>query len=109
MTPKRAFEIANTADRVSDLLTHAGWKDELQPELNKLRLQYCKLLTNSVLGQKATYITPAGPIEMTPEQIAGRIYGIDFIETLITQILTRGARAIKELDLPQLTATNSTT
>ena len=41
--------------------------------------------------------TLTGPVEVTREQLAGKIYGIDYIMTLVERILGRGEQATSEL------------
>jgi hypothetical protein len=78
------------AEDTYDLLEHIAWTDVLRPKLIEARDQYSKALVNHLLG---------APLQdgLTKEQLAGKIYGITFIISLIESILTRGERALADL------------
>jgi len=83
---------AAKAEDIFDLLNHIAWTDVLKPKLLSVREQYTKALVNNLLG---TPLPKDGP---TQEQIAGKIYGIDFMISTIESVLTRGEKAIAELN-----------
>lgn len=84
------YEEAARAEDLQGLLDHIAWTDTLEPRLRALREDYSKVLVNHLLGT---------PLEngLTKEQLAGRIYGIDWITNLIRSVLTRGKKAVTEL------------
>jgi hypothetical protein len=91
------FLDAYKATDLDDLLSHIAWTDTLRPALLRERNQLTKSLVNSTLGLPVKAKTAAGPIEITREQLAGKIYGIDYIMTLMEKILGRGEIAEKQL------------
>lgn len=91
------FETAAKAEDLGDLLDHIAWREVLQPELLKARDNYTKMLVNSTLGLPVTVDTKAGPSVISREQLAGKIFGIDFVITTVENILSRGRRAVEEL------------
>lgn len=100
MTDKQISTLNESAARAEDLqnlLDHIAWTDTIQPELQKLRSAYAKVLVNSVLGQPYTTTTNGLVSAVSSEQLAGKIYGIDFIQELFTRILTRGQVAVEKL------------
>lgn len=86
------------ADDVKDLLHHIAWTDVIQPALLKQREAYTKQLVSSTLGTPIEGQTSMGnSYVVSPEQLAGRISGIDFILDLFTKILSRGDHALDAL------------
>jgi len=69
-----------------DLLNHIAWTDVIKPKLAQARDLLTKRLVDLTLGV-------AKPGEETREQIAGKLFGINFIETLFHNILAEGGRA----------------
>ena len=77
----RAYQGADTRD----LLNHIAWTDVIKPELLKAKEFYTKELVTGVL--EAT--SKSG----SREQIAGRIYGIDFVIKVLENVLRNGKLA----------------
>ena len=103
---KSPFEAVAKAEDMEDLLDHIAWREVLRPELMKERENYTKLLVNSTLGMPVVMDTKQGPTAVTKEQLAGKIYGIDFIVATIEKILTAGYRAADELRARGLSLAN---
>lgn len=97
MTSQAQFIDAYKADDLEDLLHHIAWTDTVQPALRKERDLLTRALVNSTLGLPVQAKTSSGVVEVTREQLAGKIYGIDYITTLLEKILTRGETAEKHL------------
>lgn len=91
------FLAAAQAEDLGDLLDHIAWTEVLRPALLRERDNYTKMLVNSTLGLPVTIRTEAGAVQLTHEQLAGKIYGIDYIIDLVEKILTKGTRAVMEL------------
>jgi hypothetical protein len=83
--PKALLE-AHQAQDVESLLDNIAWTDVILPKILAAREQYTSSLVALTLGAQTT-----SPI--TREQIAGRIYGLDFVVTLMQKILKRGKDA----------------
>lgn len=96
MTKNLYLEAAKAED-VQDLLNHIAWTETLRPALVRERDVFTKLLVGATLGRPVQIQTAAGVAEMSKEQLAGKIYGIDYIFDYFEKILTRGARAVAEL------------
>lgn len=95
---KSPFLDAAKAEDLSDLLQHIAWTDTLKPALLRERDNYTKMLVNSTLGLPVTIPNSRGAaIEVTREQLAGKIYGIDYIIELVEGILSKGSKAVTEL------------
>jgi hypothetical protein len=90
MTHEDSLTRVAQAEDTFNLLEHIAWTDVILPKLNAARDQYSKALVNHLLGQ---------PLQdgLTKEQLAGKIYGLNFITSLMESILTRGERALSEL------------
>jgi len=78
------------AEDTFNLLDHIAWTSVIKPRLLQSKEMYSKILVAHLLGQ---------PLSdgLTKEQIAGKIYGIDFILTVIETILRDGEKALNEL------------
>lgn len=92
-------ELANDAANLNDLLDHIAWKDIVKPELAKAKEAYYKYLFQATLGTK---VADGTGNTLTPVDIAGRIYGLEFVDDLLTRVLTQGAKALEALRLQQL-------
>ena len=86
------LESAARAEDLFDLLEHIAWTDTVKPELLEIRDQLSKALVNHLLG------TPL-PDGVTKEQIAGKIFGINFIISKFESILSRGKKAVETLSV----------
>lgn len=84
-----SIRASNKATRIREFLDLSAWDEDIVPELLKEKSRCQELLVSAVLDSTHT----AG----TPEQLAGRIYGIDYVIKFITRILERGAKADIEL------------
>lgn len=69
-----------------DLLDHIAWTDVLRPKLE----QHRKYLTDKLVS--ATLSAPQ-PNSESKEQIAGKLYGIQFMINTIEKVLRAGANA----------------
>jgi hypothetical protein len=94
---KDLFVDAAKAEDLSDLLNHIAWTDVLRPALMREREMYTKLLVASTLGAPVEVATHSGTATLTKEQLAGKIYGIDYILNLMETVIKKGARAVEEL------------
>ena len=101
MDNERRLQTVLEADEVADLLNHVGWIDVLKPALTKKRELYAGILVAAVLGK-------SGPKDLTKEQYAGLVFGLDETIKLVEDILKHGAKALKDLESQgfHLTATN---
>jgi hypothetical protein len=95
--PKNLYLEAAKAEDVQDLLQHIAWTETLRPALVRERDMFTKLLVGATLGRPVEIRTSAGVSELSKEQLAGKIYGIDYIFDYFEKVLTRGARAVAEL------------
>ncbi len=93
MNDRQALSKTAEANQVASLLEHAGWTDVIKPQIDQLRESLQSLLVSSVLGRAVTSMTPAGPVIITKEELAGQIEGLKFVEDLFTRILREGERA----------------
>ena len=75
---------------LEDLLEHVSWKEVIQPELHRMKAQLLEILTRSVLGHRYAMIDGH---EVTKEQIAGEIEGINTIERLFENILRNASKS----------------
>lgn len=92
MTHRDNLLAAAKAEDVADLLNHIGWTDVIRPKLQATVQQYASILVAEALGAPL----PGGK---TREQIAGIAYGINYLCSLLEQILREGKRALDALDL----------
>ena len=83
-------ESALKAEDLTNLLQHIAWEETLKPELQAERAKLDRLLVGVVLGNRAAAVASHGA---KAEQLAGLIYGIDFITRLLEKILERGENA----------------
>lgn len=98
--PSTSYADAYKAEDLDNLLDNIAWTDIVRPALIHEREQLTKSLVSSTLGLPIQAKTAAGTIEITREQLAGKIFGIDYIMNLFEKILTRGEvaeRYLKEL------------
>jgi hypothetical protein len=91
------FLDAYKAEDLSDLLSHISWIDCVRPALIRERDSLTRQLVSSTLGLPVQAKTLEGTITFTREQLAGKIYGIDYIMTLFEKLLQRGDIAKKQL------------
>lgn len=92
------FLEAAKAEDLHDLLNHIAWTDVVRPALLREREVFTKLLVASTLGAPVQVPSSSGPVPVTREQLAGKIYGIDYITGLMEKILDKGVRAVEELN-----------
>lgn len=96
--PKSPFEDAARAEDLGDLLQHIAWTDTLRPTLLRTRDAYSKLLVAATLGKPIEERSAGGSVcQITVEQLAGRIYGLDFMLDLVERVLSKGISAVTEL------------
>lgn len=101
MTKPSPVDVYKAQD-LSDLLDHLAWTDTVRPALLRERDALTSQLVNSTLGLPVQSQTVTGPVEITREQLAGKIFGINYIITLFEKLLQRGAvaeRQLKELGI----------
>ncbi len=79
------------AEDTFDLLNHIAWTDVILPKLSRTRDQYTKAVVNNILGGEL-------PPGVTREQCASRAYGIDYAIQTLESILSRGEKALEELN-----------
>lgn len=91
---EKVRQVTQAAD-VEDLLSHVGWRDVIQPVLKEHKESLYKMLQHTTLGYPQDYDTKGNPL--TPMHIAGRIYGIEWFETMLGRILATGEHAKKVL------------
>ena len=97
MTARNPFVDSAKAEDVSDLLNHIAWTDTIRPALDHERDIFTKALVGATLGMPTQVQTNLGVVEISKEQLAGKIYGIDYIFGYIQKVLTQGTRAVAEL------------
>lgn len=85
MTNEQLAQRAREADETYDLLTHVGWTDVVKPKLLKDKSIQEKILVDHLLGRPL-------PDGQTKEQVAGRIYGINYIIETLESILRTGMK-----------------
>jgi hypothetical protein len=96
---KSPFLDAAKGEDLSDLLQHIAWTETLRPALLRERDNYTKMLVNATLGTPVQIPASSGraAVEISKEQLAGKIYGIDYIVELVEGVLSKGARGVAEL------------
>lgn len=96
------FVDAYKAEDLDSLLDSIAWIDTIQPALLREREQLTRALVSSTLGFPMQAKTAAGFVEITREQLAGKIYGMDWIIGFFEKVLARGEiaeNAMKEIGL----------
>lgn len=101
MTNENRLETVAKADEVAGLMNEMGWDEIVKPALLKERNTLSTLLVAAVLGKEA-------PGQLTREQIAGMIYGIDRLTSVFEAIIKKGNTALSQLESQgfHLTSTN---
>jgi len=84
------------AHDVEDLLKQVGWHDVIEPKLTKYKEQLYRSLMQATMGCPVEY--DSNNVALTPQHIASRIYGIEWIEALFRSILVAGENAEKALE-----------
>jgi hypothetical protein len=92
-----SFIDAAKAEDLDSLLDHIAWADTVRPALLRTRDALTQQLVDSTLGLPVQTKTLTGTIEITREQLAGKIYGINYIMTLFEKLLSKGEVAAKQL------------
>ena len=91
-------EVAKAED-LDNLLDHIAWTDVIYPELQRKKAYWTRALMDTVLGRPMT--VPVNGTkeyrELKPEELAGRIDGIDWVIGFFTKTLSKGAEAHEEL------------
>ena len=95
MTNQDRLEAVAKADATAELLDHIGWTEVVLPKLLKTKDLYTTVLVQAVLSNKPP--TMDGQ-ETTREQLAGRVYGIEYVIKLFESILSKGEGALKALE-----------
>lgn len=89
MTQNDALKAAQGMD-VRDLLDHIAWTDVIRPHLNDAKALLTKRLVDATLN-------PQKEGTETREQLAGKLFGINFIENVLEKILREGERSKEAL------------
>lgn len=79
------------AEDTYDLMNHIAWTDVVRPDLESKIKSYSKLLVAEALG------TPL-PGDLTREKVAGMCYGLQYVMSLFESILTKGEKAVKDIN-----------
>lgn len=85
----------SSAEDTFNLLDHIGWVNSVKPRLDSHREAMSKMLVDHLLGKPL-------PASLTKEQVAGMIYGINYIEALISSVLREGSKALDQLKLENI-------
>lgn len=93
------------ADDLENLLDHIAWEQTIQPALSKFKTNYQNMLVQSVLGSQIIDTKTNGIV--SKEMLAGRISGIDWLETFLVNILNRGERASNALRVDNFILNNN--
>lgn len=97
LNEQRLINVAQAEDTY-DLLQHIAWTDVLKPRLEKEKSNALEQIGAYHLGTKL-------PEGISVEQIAGRAYGINYVIKLIEVVLSRGAKALDEIQSSGLNIT----
>ena len=89
ITEKDALTAAQ-GDDTMDLLDHIAWTDVIKPRLQEARNQLTTRLVN------ATLFATKGE-EESREQIAGKLYGINWIENELKKVISAGRMSKERL------------
>ena len=89
MTEKTILAAMQGAD-TEDFLQHIAWQEVVLPELRKTITILTKQLVDSTL-------VPSKEGQPSKEQIAGKLFGIDWTIKVIEDIVSKGKVASKEL------------
>ena len=103
MNNHQRVEAAAKAEDLNNLLDHVSWQAAVKPILVKRREAFSSMLVQTILGATAQ----DGAQPYTKEQLAGAIYGIDQITSIIEKILKDGEKALAELRQQNLSLTAS--
>lgn len=96
-TPTNLYIDAAKAEDLDNLLDNIAWTDTVRPALIRERDLLTDQLVSSTLGLPIQAKTTQGPVEITREQLAGKIFGINYIMALFEKLLLRGATASTQL------------
>jgi hypothetical protein len=92
MTQKEtSFIRVAQAEDTYNLLNHIAWTDVILPKLERKKAIYSKMIVDHHLGKPI-------PQDLTVEQIAGKVYGIEEIISLFAQILSQGEKALADIN-----------
>lgn len=90
MTNEERLVAVAQAEDTYDLLQHIAWTDILLPQLEKEKKAALEAIAAFHLG------TPL-PNGVTVEKLAGKAYGINYVTQKIENVLTRGKKALGEI------------
>lgn len=88
-TPNTALKAAQGID-TQDLLNHIAWTDVILPKL----LEAKSIITSQLV---TATLSPSKEGTCTKEQLAGQLFGIDYITKTIEKILREGSSASESL------------
>lgn len=83
------------ADATAEFMESVGWDQVILPMLMKQKDLYSTMLVAAVLSNHPPSMDG---VETTREQLAGRVYGIDFVVKLLDSVLRKGTSALKDLE-----------
>jgi len=79
------------AEDTFNLSQHIAWTDVIRPRLEAKASVYSKMLVSHLLGGQL-------PGNLTKEQVAGKIYGIQEIISTFEQVLAQGKKALEDIE-----------
>jgi hypothetical protein len=93
----RAISVAKAKD-LEDLLDHIAWTDTLRPALVDFKNVLASQLVQVTLGHPIEVQTSSGnSVPISREQLAGQIYGIDWLMKFVERVLDKGHVSADEL------------
>jgi len=82
--------LAAKGEDTADLLSHIAWTEVILPALQQAKMDLATQLAASHVGANRSNLNAP-----TTEELAAKIYGIDFITRLFERILAQGQQALK--------------
>lgn len=96
MIPTKLAKAASAKAEVEDFMQHLGWAEHIAPVLEAYKRNQSDALVGAVLGE--SLVTVDG-VQLSKEQIAGRIAGIMWLEKVLAQIIRHGKSAEEALKI----------
>lgn len=90
----------NNIERANDVrafLESIGWDEAIRPALEAQTKIYQKRLVNLLLGLRTGKVPNVDSEDLTPEQLAGRIHGMEYITSLLERILLLGDKSKEQI------------
>lgn len=88
--PKPLPLVAAQGDDTEDFLQHIAWTDVIMPKFEADKATLTRRLMQSILQ-------PLNPQEESREQLAGKLFGIEYAIKVITDIVGEGRKAQRSL------------